>query len=794
MAFIKASLQRSYAESFLTDLERNDNQYFLFVAKGTTWSNDNSPPAYSDTVSAEYDVMNNIIAYKKINPGNVVFALPRYEWSSGTSYDQYDDSVELFNEDNPKVFYVVTDENNIYKCLGNSGGAVSTVVPSGIGNSIPFTTADGYTWKYLSTLVESDVPYELTDYMPVDYAYSAQATETSNQYNAQAQAIDGEISAALVTNASGSSAGVYLNSVFRTSSTNTTTLIDVSGFTKVDDETKIVKITNSESLSRLRQTSPGFQFQNYVGYMLRVERSTKNQSEVGNYGVIVEATDSGTQGITFVVKNDAIDFVITPTTSSTQYASVEIVPFVRVVGDGYGAYCVPKMNNNKNIASVSVVDGGYGYSRAEAFVNSPKTAATEHPTIRPITSPKGGHGSNILRELNVKDVILIIDIGEEDSEKFIGSGSYRQFGIIKNPILSDGTARVAGSEFDAFRDVSLYVPAGVYSPSHFSGDRFNTIIGLETYTAAKVVSVKSLEQGADLISNKITLKTVNCGSPKAFITANDRINRYSIVLDRNNPGFLVGETVKQTIPAGTVFSGGAVYGFSVTSRARIVSVEKTDMTVELETNTSLVSNISGATLEGISSRASAQIVDIQKNYGEPVMIIRELSGKAQVVSTEDDSQTNTEYSVVDVGETYYEAGSVPSYSGLQKLTISSSANAATGGIDITSYQLTRSSFSNGDTVVQGSTSGVSNYARGTVYYWDFVNTAKGYLYVTNPVGRFRSVETHGLTGTTLGNYIVSSVTQAEIKPTSGEVLYIQNVRPIQRTLGQEEEFRIRLGF
>jgi hypothetical protein len=97
--------------------------------------------------------------------------------------------------------------------------------------------------------------------MPVDYARSALATETLNQYNMQAQAIDGEISAIRITNASGASGGVYPNSVFRTTSTTTATLIDVSGFTVIDEDTKSVRITNTESLSRLRQTSAGFQFE-----------------------------------------------------------------------------------------------------------------------------------------------------------------------------------------------------------------------------------------------------------------------------------------------------------------------------------------------------------------------------------------------------------------------------------------------------------------------------------------------------------------------------------------------------
>jgi hypothetical protein len=42
--------------------------------------------------------------------------------------------------------------------------------------------------------------------------------------------------------------------------------------------------------------------------------------------------------------------------------------------------------------------------------------------------------------------------------------------------------------------------------------------------------------------------------------------------------------------------------------------------------------------------------------------------------------------------------------------------------------------------------------------------------------------------------VVTVLSLPEISPSSGEVLYINNVRPVQRVVGQEDEFRIRLGF
>jgi hypothetical protein len=81
-----------------------------------------------------------------------------------------------------------------------------------------------------------------------------------------------------------------------------------------------------------------------------------------------------------------------------------------------------------------------------------------------------------------------------------------------------------------------------------------------------------------------------------------------------------------------------------------------------------------------------------------------------------------------------------------------------------------------------------------VYRWDFVNAAYGVLYLTNVTGRFRDVETYGITGTALEAYVVSKYTLPEIDPTSGEILYINNVRAVTRGTGQTEEFRLRLGF
>lgn len=48
-------------------------------------------------------------------------------------------------------FYVITTDNNVYKCLDNNNGAISTVKPYSLSHET-FQLSDGYIWKYMYTL------------------------------------------------------------------------------------------------------------------------------------------------------------------------------------------------------------------------------------------------------------------------------------------------------------------------------------------------------------------------------------------------------------------------------------------------------------------------------------------------------------------------------------------------------------------------------------------------------------------------------------------------------------------
>lgn len=793
-AYLKASIKRSYAEGFLNELERNDNQYFFFVAKPTAWTDENSPPTpgtneYPDSDENEREIMRNVIGYKKLNPKNILFALPRYEWTSGTTYDQYDDTEGLFDTDDPKIFYVITDENNIYKCLSrptvdgtyNGQGLASTIKPTGTLTT-PVTLSDGYSWKYLATVRSSDLPYELTDYIPVDFITSRDDTESTNQYAVQQTAVSGEITRLKFVTNGGASAAEYSgtelgadNQPLRLGSYTTTGGI------------KLVKIQSADAGNIDMANSR-------AGYILRVSNSTTNPQTNNNYGVIVESgTTSGVPY--FIVQDDAVAFSVdNPTPNGTDFTKFQVLPRIRITGDGGGAYAFPLMTDDK-ITGVQLINGGEDYTQANvAVTTSIATQPTKiHPTITSVLSPKGGHGSNILKELNVKDIIIIIEILEEDEDKFIGGGSYRQFGIVKNPLINDGSDTVAGSDSPYYRDMSL-----VYSGSQtsrdldgwrangFDGASKNFIVGTESSVGAKISQLKSVSTLNN--ERRLVAKVRNVGGN--FTTYQSRPNDY--IVNIGSPtvasNFIVGETVTQTIPAGTAINtAGLSYGYAIQASGIVVARDAANLVLRTRRNAFVAGT---QQIIGAKSGATGAPSTIAPRYGEYAWVY-DTARKTFI----NENNVYDLFRIVEVGSSYFDLNETPAYTGLTILNLGTSVSGSTGGLDVTSAELTPNSFFNGDFVQQGASGDAfGDYASGTVYNWEFINSSSGKLYLTDVFGSFRSVSSNGLTGSTLGAYIVTSVTTPDIDPASGEIIYINNIRPISRVKGQSEEFRLRLGF
>jgi hypothetical protein len=182
---------QQFAEAFS---ETSNTIMYLFIGKNTSFPNDNSPPTpINSTANIEYTPWRDMYAAKRISTADVTHAIERYDWTSGTVYDQYDDQdTNLLDDD----FYVMTEDYNVYKCLFNAGATASTTKPTGVSTS-PFTAADGYIWKYMYTVTTAKALKFLTnDYIPVQTLTSDGGED---QWDVQTAAVDGGIHVVKVT-------------------------------------------------------------------------------------------------------------------------------------------------------------------------------------------------------------------------------------------------------------------------------------------------------------------------------------------------------------------------------------------------------------------------------------------------------------------------------------------------------------------------------------------------------------------------------------------------------------------
>ncbi len=198
MTAIVTTQFRLNAAKKLVDDVINNSSYYLFIGRSEEWDSETSPDVpYDNTYSYNTDAWQRMTALKQITDTDVVYATPRYQWISGTTYAEYDDRDANLAS---KAYYVISDNNNVYLCL--KSGGISTKNPDIAGvqtnGIIDYSSADGYIWKYLYTVSTDDSNKFLTSaFIPVRYLESDPGVSADaalrNQWDVQQNAVSGAI-------------------------------------------------------------------------------------------------------------------------------------------------------------------------------------------------------------------------------------------------------------------------------------------------------------------------------------------------------------------------------------------------------------------------------------------------------------------------------------------------------------------------------------------------------------------------------------------------------------------------
>ena len=394
------SLKSKFTEEFINDVASNNSNYYVCFGRASPWDDDQNPPQANAAVSSYYyDVQQNILFGKKVDPTDIAYMARNIQWTSNTIFDYYDDKdPNLYS----KNYYVINQYGRVYKCLFNNYGAASLVVPNITSTIGDFTTSDGYIWKYLYSVTSSySKKFSTSNYFPAN-------TDVSVKSHAE----PGAIHLVVVD----SSANGYLHTTDFVQSLLTTTLVQIS---------------NTASSLSGAYTNSTFYISNGTGAgTLRI---------ISDYVV-------NTSG-KFVSTFDQINSL----DSTSQYL---ICPYVNIIGNGTGAEAIAYVNNyTTQIDSIQIVNRGLGYSYASVTIEANSIFVTGDTIAHTTIAPPGGHGSNPIKELGCDTTGLSVLIANSDN--FPSWITYRQLSLVYNPIASTNNDIFTNVSFENFYIINI---------------------------------------------------------------------------------------------------------------------------------------------------------------------------------------------------------------------------------------------------------------------------------------------------------------------------------------------------
>jgi hypothetical protein len=387
---------------------------FVAIGKSSDWTSEPTPDAADITDAGDYTTLQNIISLVRVSNNNFRLGIRRYDWTTGTVYDYYDlakDPLAVVGDDlayaNP--FFVYTDELNIYKCIDNNNGAASTSKP-GSTSTAPFTTADGYVWKFMGALDADAVNFLSTEFVPVRY----KATDDGSlQYDVQQAAIAGSMSSIQIIANSGTFPGTPV-----VNNEGTTTGTDAVAYAVKDGGNNLTQVLLSNYGSEYDITQDSY-------FTVQQQAATDPSTDailgtvsVDGSGVItsIAITNAGAG-----YDDDAVGGV---TTTLLLYDPAET--------PGTGAD-IDAIITSGSVSSIVITDGGSGYSAdTQAWLISGTAGAVGSVVF----APKEGHGANITTELTANNAIITARLTESSDYLLVDApdNEFRQVSLVTDVV------------------------------------------------------------------------------------------------------------------------------------------------------------------------------------------------------------------------------------------------------------------------------------------------------------------------------------------------------------------------
>ena len=543
------SFTLTFAEDLANEFENdNTNQYFLYFGKVDSWENlpyssasASTPASNVDSVDRANYAKRDAVAAKRISSRNIYRLVPRNDWTSGTTYDEYDHTAEMLSSTTVKTFFVYTSTGNIYLCLDNNNSGTSTYEPDHtITSQVSYT--DGYVWLFMGKVLEDARDFITESYIPVEFALD-NSENYLNQWNAQQASVDGAVTKIKVqTPGGGFTAAAWVRSSASAASSEETDT-EVSQISGVGATTISIAATDSNIDDY------------YNSYAIYITSGPG----VGQRRVITDY-DGANRTVSFAVP---LITEVKPSVGGVQGSKYKIIPNLVINGDGVSAEAVPTLNAQFEITGVNVINSGYDYTIGEVDVY-PKSVSggvigsdnIAGPTFSVVIPPVGGHADDILKSLGANKVMIRSVVKGTDTN-FKTAQDYRQITLVKNPTLLGGTndGKVAGSEI--VRRKQLRVAKPYFMTNSFNDSSFvagNSVMGENTRATGKIEAWIS-----DADGSVGTLELTNIQGNFDIEDPTSTLTRivFPSTASGNTGDFTVGNVVKQTT-SGVIAEGKVI--------------------------------------------------------------------------------------------------------------------------------------------------------------------------------------------------------------------------------------------
>lgn len=407
---LRSAGRTELARSFYRDIYNENDFFYFFVGRTIEWEDEQSPETPVDSVRYVNTSARNMLFVNRIRSSDAVLMIPRINWSPDTIYDQYDDKYGEIDPDGnvytsysgaeslkDALFYVLTDDDHVYKCISNKNNSPSTVKPTGTSTST-IETADGYLWKFMYKVESADkIKFLTNDYIPVRKIAGSGDPEFD---------VNGQIDSITITNG-GSSYTSAPMVIINGDGTGASATATISG-----GEVTGITISNAGA---------GYSFA-YITFSGGGGTGAAADVELG-------ATETGTA-------QENVESAATPGTidriqiinGGIDYVSGDAS--ITIEGDGSGAEAIATIDpDDGSIIDVTITNQGSGYTFANITVGGSAGSGAE---LISTTSPRSGHGANAQKELFATNIGISVNLTNENADLFLNN-DFRQIGIIKNP-------------------------------------------------------------------------------------------------------------------------------------------------------------------------------------------------------------------------------------------------------------------------------------------------------------------------------------------------------------------------